>query len=167
MPLLFLITYVGISYFIYKKNKEDIKKIPLIIQLTGIIAFALLFVYIIYYSEQNIPKTSGWNTYTYSFYVLFLSYLTTFIIYLFKYKKILIKNAKKNIIYNNKGFLEILIDKIYFIIILLFSSIYFLYSDYLRLYGENGLEILMYILLIFSSIYILFENKILSIKYTK
>jgi len=162
MPLLFLITYIVISYFIYKKNKEKTSNITLILKLTWIIAFALLFVFIVYYSEQNINSKI---TYVYSFYLLVIWYIITFITFLLKYKKILSKTNKKTI--NNIWLYETLINKFYYIVILFLSFTCFLYTYKQSLTNDYLLEILLYIFFILSSLYILFENNILNIKKIK
>ncbi len=166
MPLLFLVTYIVISYFIYKKNKDNLEKIPLIIKLTWIIAFALLFVFIIYYSEE---MSYNWEQifYIYSFYFLFISYIATFIIYLLRYKKILEDKKYKFLSYDNKWLLENLINKIYFIIILFVSWVYFLYSEDFLNNWNNWLQVLIYLFFIFSSLYILFWNNLFSYENNK
>ncbi|MFA5916624.1 MAG: hypothetical protein WC850_00135 [Candidatus Gracilibacteria bacterium] len=166
MSLLFLVTYIVISYFIYKKNKDNLEQIPLVIKLTGIIAFALLFVFIVYYSEQLSYNTDQ-IFYVYSFYFLFIGYFTTFIVYLLRYKKILVdKNYK--FIYNDKaGFLETWINKFYFIVLLFISGVYFLYSKNFLNNGSDGLQVLIYLFFISSSLYILFGNNLFSYKNNK
>ncbi len=152
MPLLFLFTYIAISYFMFKKNKQNIKDIPFIIKLTWIIPFALLFLFIIYYSEQNIKIETN---YIISFYFLLLAYITIFIIYLFKYRRIIISNKIK--LYDNKWVLNKYINNIYLITIISFSLLYFIYADI-----DDLLQILLYLFFVFSWIYIIFEKKILN-----
>ena len=160
MPLLFLITYIAISYFIYKKNKTNIEKIPLILQLTWLIAFALLFVYIVYYSELSL-STNEELLYLYSFYFLVISYFITFIVFFFNYKSIIkiSKTIKK--VPNNIWKLENILNKIYFIIIFILWITYFLYTKPLDIDWWEWIQVIFYMFFIFSSIYILFEKKLL------
>ena len=166
MPLLFLVTYIVISYFIYKKNKDNLEQIPLIIKLTWIIAFALLFVFIVYYSEQ-LSYNSDQIFYVYSFYFLFLTYLTTFIIFLLRYKKILADKNYKFISNKNEWLLETWINKFYFIVLLFISGVYFLYSKNFLNNWDDWIFVLIYLFFISSSLYILFWNNLFSYKNNK
>jgi len=161
MPLLFLITYIVISYFIYKKNKNKVDNIPMILQTSWILAFALLFVFIIYYSEVNLSGSEE-MLYVYSFYFLVIWYFITYLINFFNYRKI----YKANIILdegtNNIWILETIINKSYFIIIFWLSIIYFISENPIDLEWWDWILILTFLFFIFSSLFILFKNKLLS-----
>jgi len=159
MPLIFLIIYIVLCYILYKKNKENIYFIPLVVKLSWVIAFLLLFIFIIYYSEI---KTISVKLYTQSFYFLLFLYIIIFTFYLFKYRNILIK--KKLILYSNKWNTERLIIKLYLFVLCFLSSVYFFYSDKLNLTWGDWLQILFYIFFILSSLYLSFEKNILCIK---
>ena len=161
MPLLFLITYIAISYFIFRKNKNNIDNIPFVLQMTWIIAFILLFVFIIYYSEINLSWIEEvW--YTYSFYSLWIWYVITYIVYFLEYKKILKSNNFKILDSNNVWLLETIIDKSYFVIIIILSLVYFLYTNPWDVIQDDWLQVLFYMFFIFSSAFVLFKNKLLS-----
>lgn len=160
MPLLFLLSYIAISYFIFKKNKDNISNIPLIIKLTWVIAFALIFLFIVYYSEQNIVSELA---YAYSFYFLLIWYIITFIVYLLKYKKIFIKNSLK--LQNNAWYIETWINKIYLLVIIFLSFLYFIFTDKFDISRlDDGSQVFLYLFFILSSIYIFVEKNILSSK---
>lgn len=162
MPLLFLITYIVISYFMYKKNKNKLKEIPFIIKLNWVVAFALLFVFLVYYSEQ---RPDSLELFAKSFYFLLITYLVTFIVYLFKYKEVIKKSKLK--IDDNKWNIEKVINVFYFIALIFLSGLYFFLSDKKDLIWDDGLQILMYMFFILSGFYVLLEKHILWIKQVK
>lgn len=161
MPLLFLLIYIWISYFIYKKNKDNIEKIPVILQLTGIIGFVLLFVFIIYYSEVSLSYSEK-TLYLYSFYFLSIGYLVTYIVYFIKYKNLLKENKYKQKISNDIWNLESVINKSYYIVLLILALTYFIFSNPFNVYRDDWLQILLYMFFIWASLFILFKNKLLS-----
>jgi len=157
MPLLFLLTYIFLTYFIYKKNKDNLSNIPLIVKLTWVIWFALLFVFIVYYSWNNWYDVDYW-TYIFSFYSIVVLYIVTFLHHLSNYRKIIKDNKNEiTISVSNKWVIEKYIDSFYFISIIFLSFFYLLFSL------ESLTDSFIYLIILLSSIYIIFEKKILSI----
>ncbi len=157
MPLLFLLTYIFLTYFIYKKNKDNIWNIPLIVKLNWIIWFALLFVFIVYYSWNNWYEVDYW-TYIFSFYAIVILYIVTFLYHLSNYRKIIKDNKNEiTITVSTKWIIEKYIDSFYFISIIFLSFFYFLFS--LQRIDNS----FIYLIILLSSIYIIFEKNILSV----
>lgn len=160
MPILFLITYIIISFLIFKKNKNKTETIPFLIRISWIIIFALMFLFIVYYSEINLNSIElEW--YKYSFYFLFVSYLIIFLYYVSKYRKILKQNIDEKALNieeeNYKWVFETWINRAYFIIIILLSWLYF----YLLFYDLDEVLILLYMFFVCLWVFVLFEKKIL------
>lgn len=161
MPLLFLITYIVICYFLYRKNSWDSKLIPVLLQVNWIIAFALLFVFLIYFSEINLSVTEQ-NWFIYSFYGLILWYFVTYCVFLMKYRKKLKESKYKSIDLNNVWTLETIINKSYFLVLVWLSITYFIYTKPLDLFGWDWFQVLLYIWIMFSWLFALFKNKLIS-----
>jgi len=162
MPLLFLLVYIAILHFIHKKNIDKVQQIPFIIRITWIIPFLLLFVFMVYYSEVNLSNREEiW--YVYSFYFLAISYFVSYIVYCMKFKAVLKQNNYKQVISNNIWKIENRMNKLYFIVILFLSSLYFFFSKPFNIVNWDWIQILLYMFFISFSIYSLSEKKILSI----
>ncbi|MDD3302771.1 MAG: hypothetical protein PHN31_04380 [Candidatus Gracilibacteria bacterium] len=160
MPLLFLITYIVLSHYIYKKNVDNFKNILFIVKLNGIIGFALLFVYIVYYTGGNFADLDS-NMYVYGFYFLLLSYIVIFLCNLLKFRKMFLNNVKDKV-YDNKGSIERVIDSGYFVIILVLAFIYFGYSSSVIDFNYRERELFIYLIMGLSSFYVLVEKKLFS-----
>ncbi len=171
MPLILIITYFIISYYLYNKNKDNINQIPFILKIHWIIAFTLLFIFQVYYIKEKIEINS--NIFKFSYFFIILSYLGIFFYFLFKYKKKLLDYKKEN----NKWKIEKITDNIYFIIIFSLSTIFLFilyikfnswnnnyYSNYWIINTDLWLKSLFYLFFSFSSIYILLEKRLLKNK---
>lgn len=158
MPLLFLLTYIVLTYLMYKKNKDNVDKIPLIVKLNWFIGFALLFVYIVYYKWGDFYNLD-WKMYAYWFYFLLLSYIVIFVYHLSNYRIAFLNSKIKNNRIENRGFIEKSIDNSYFILLLLVSFVFLIYSRPLN-FQYNEWELFIYVFILLSAFYTLFENKI-------
>lgn len=160
MPLVFLLTYVFLTYFIYKKNKDNKENISLVVKLNWIIAFGLLFVFIVYYSGNNYYDLNK-IFYAYSFYFLLISYIIIFVYHMIKYRMIIEEKKIKLDNVSVKWEIEKSLDNFYFFLVILFSFIYFLYSRPIEFYWSNQVDLFIYIVILLSTLYLFFEKKIL------
>lgn len=162
MSLAFLITYIIISYILFRNNKSNIKNIPLIIKISGIIPFLLLIVYVIYYSEIRLSSAEEvW--YAYSFYFLLLSYIITFIFYFFKYIWVLKSKKAIKIPNNNLSIKEIILNKLYLLIIIIVISSYIILNSSIDLLWWDWIFNVLSIFVIFASFFSLIKDKIISL----
>lgn len=166
MPLLFLITYIVLLFLIYKKNFHNYENFTSIIKINWIIAFLLLFIYLIYINEEKSSVISI-KTYVYSFYILLISYLISFIVFLLKYNKLFKDNDFTEVCWYNIWKIEIFLKNSYLIMLLTISSIFYYYSKPLLTRWDMWFEILLYLFFIFSSIYIFFEKYLFCVKKSK
>ena len=154
MPHTFLITYIIFSYLIYRKNKMSKKNLSYIIRLTWFFGILLLFLFLIYSDATNSLSNV---LIIKSFYFLYFTYFITFFIFIFKYKKISIRN--KIIIKNNKWNIEKIINNSYLIALIITSISILIFKSRIEL-----IEISLCVSFIIIPIYLIFENKLLWVK---